>query len=935
MHLSAHADRTEKEFGIRAEDIHKWIDGLFDADNFDVFLSYGKQDGYDPYDHRKYRHCQEAIKEAYEEFKGKYTKEQIKSVFECHIKDDYNGYLPTRADFENGTFKEKYHDNEDRTENERILSQKELTEYFKGKAFNKKSRFSSTLSKGFVFRIIIPTFIAIALFVTSIFIVVMPVFRNNMIDRKKEMIKELTATSISLVNHYINLEQTGEMDKEEAQKIAAEQINGIRYGDENKDYFWITDMSPKMIVHPYRTDLVGKDLSEYRDTKTRGGKKLFVEFVNIVKENEEGYLEYFWQWKDDASQHVPKLSFVKGIPEWNWIIGTGVYINDVEDEINRLRGSLLLVFSFISLGLIIILLNVIYQSHNIESDRLNAETGLIEAKDRYRALVEASNEGHLLEINGDIIYSNLTLQKMLGFNDEELIKKEIWEVLKKNSTNNENALSILKEIKKGKTPTKPFEAQLETRNGKIIEVIVTISRIFFSKKNGHVISFRPIIHKSTDNVFNNFESGQNLSSKLFSSQKTGNICHKIPDDEIEKFGNEKIFVKENTPAFIALKELIASDKNQLLVKDKKGNPIGIIDYKDFAKEYAGLPLELLLEIENSNSTGHVINTLNRLPLLIREMVGYGAKPDALRGTIGRMFDAAIVKFIQLSLNTLGEPPVSFAFITLGSNARHEMTMFSDQDNALIFNDVQENDLQRVRRYFLKLADGVCAKLDKAGYPFCPGGIMAVNPKYCLSISEWKDCFTDWITNATPESILEVNIFLDIFCPFGDHDLVNDLMSHIMKLTSENPQFFIYFAKNCLTYKAPLNLLGHIKTETRDGLKTINIKENLKPLEILARIYALKLKITKPGSVSRLRKIIETENIKKDSFQEMIYVFDYLWRIRFSNQINSHADLRSVNDELDLNTLSSIERQNLRNVLSLISDFQTKLSFDFLGGDRFS
>ena len=76
----------------------------------------------------------------------------------------------------------------------------------------------------------------------------------------------------------------------------------------------------------------------------------------------------------------------------------------------------------------------------------------------------------------------------------------------------------------------------------------------------------------------------------------------------------------------------------------------MIDYKVFAQEYAGLPLEILMEIEKSISVGHVIHTLNRLPILIREMAGYGAKPDALRGTIGRMFDAAIRKFIQLSIN---------------------------------------------------------------------------------------------------------------------------------------------------------------------------------------------------------------------------------------------------------------------------------------------
>ncbi len=932
MRISAHADRTKEKVGVRAEDIHKWIDGLFDTDNFDVFSYYGGKEGNDPYDHRKFRHCQEALNDAYEEFKGKYSREEIKGVFECHIKDDYNGYLPTREDFENGTFTEKYHDNEERISNEKILSKQELTEYFNGKAQSQKKKYSSSFSNDFIIRIILPIIIAIILFVSSIFIMVIPIFRNNMIESKKNMIKELTATSISLINYYINLESNGSLTKIEAQKLAAEHIQKIRYGADNKDYFWITDMYPKMIMHPYRTDLIGNNLSNYKDNKSKEGKKLFVEFVKIVKADGEGYLEYYWQWKDDSSKHVPKLSFVKGILEWNWIIGTGVYINDVEEEIYELRNSLLIILAFFSLGLIIILLNVIFQSHKIENERLKAESGLKEAKDRYRVLVESSNEGHILELDGEITYSNFTLQRLLGYTDEELMKKEVWELLKPESLFNENALSILKNIQKKKNQ-EPFEAQLKAKNGKMLEVIITISRIFFSKKNGHVISFRPIVHKPADNIFKNFGSTQRFSSRLFSTKVIKEICRKLSKEEIEKYKDETIHIGENVPAFIALKELIKSNKEKVLIKDQNNLPFGMIDYKVFALEYAGLPLELLMEIEKSTSVGHVIHTLNRLPILIREMSGYGAKPDALRGTIGRMFDAAIRKFIQLSIKALGKPPVSFAFLSLGSNARHEMTLFSDQDNAIIFADVDKVEIQKIRRYFLNLADGVCAKLDKAGYHFCPGGIMAVNPKYCLTISEWKNKFSDWILNATADSILEVNIFLDIYRPYGDKGLVKDLQDHISSLTEKNPQFFIHFSRNCLNYKVPINLFGNIKTETRDGIQSINIKENLKPLEIIVRIYALKYKIYKAGTLSRLRKLIEIENTN-ESFKEMLYVFDYLWRLRFSNQIHSHQDLRSINDELDIDRISDIERQNLRNVLSKITDFQTKLSYDFLGGERY-
>ncbi|MCD4796437.1 MAG: DUF294 nucleotidyltransferase-like domain-containing protein [Candidatus Cloacimonetes bacterium] len=925
MKISKHADRTEKLVGIRAEDIHKWIDGLFDTESFDMLLLSGRFHGHDPYDHRKFRHCAEALPEAYKEFEGKYTKEQIKAVFECHIKDDYNGYLPHREDFESGTFTEKYHENDERIEKEMILTQAELAEYFKGKEYSRKKQISANLSKGFIYRIVIPTLIAIVLFVTSIFVVVVPVFRNNMMERKKEMIKELTASAISVIDFYIKQEETGILNRAEAQEKAAAHIREMRYGEENKDYFWITDGFPRMIMHPYTIDLIGQDLTNYRDVKNKSGKKLFVEFVKLVETNNEGYLEYLWQWKDDSSRTVPKLSFVRGIPQWNWIIGTGVYINDVEEEIDHLTKNLLIVFAFISLGLVIILINVILQSHRIENNKLQAETGLREAKDRYQALVEASNEGYILEVEGENIYSNMTLQKLLDYTEEEIRDLDVLKLLTKDSEINKKAKAHLQDIFAGKTKSAKFEAQIKTKNGNIIDVIISTSRIFFSRKNGHVISFRQIVHQSADEILKTaFE--QNQTGKIYMTKNAGDICRPFTKDNLLP---EAETVLDDTPAYKAL--VLLEKTNTLIVKDKNNDKLGIIQLSDIAKLYSGMPAELLSEIENSSSVGHVINTLNKLPLLIREMTTQGTKPAALKQIIGKMFDAAIVKFIELSLKVMGKPPTEFSFLSLGSNARHEMTMFSDQDNALIFADVQEHELKKVRKYFLNLADGVCSKLNKAGYPFCPGGIMAVNPKWCLTLSEWKKFFNNWILDATPDSILEVNIFLDIYCAYGTQSLVDELKQYVLELAEKNPQFFIHFAKNCLTYKAPLNLLGRIRTESRGSEKTINIKENLKPLETITRIYAMKNKIPGPGTIERLKKLIVMEHTHSDIFKEMIYVFDYLWRIRFSNQLITHAELKKGQDILDLNKLSDIERLNLKNVLSKISDFQTMLNYDFLDG----
>src|SRR5664279_2079679 len=112
-----------------------------------------------------------------------------------------------------------------------------------------------------------------------------------------------------------------------ARKVAAARISKLRYG--NGDYFWINDLGPRMIMHPAKPELNGQDLT---DNKDPAGKQIFVEFVNIVKKHGSGFIEYQWP-KPGKDAPQPKLSFVAGFEPWGWVIGTGVYIDDLEAQL--------------------------------------------------------------------------------------------------------------------------------------------------------------------------------------------------------------------------------------------------------------------------------------------------------------------------------------------------------------------------------------------------------------------------------------------------------------------------------------------------------------------------------------------------------------------------------------------------------------------------
>ncbi len=215
-----------------------------------------------------------------------------------------------------------------------------------------------------VVKVLFPSLLAVFLFVFALNQIVLPTFRENLFDKKKETIREVTEVVLDILAYYRHLQESGQVNQQQAQNSAIQQIKNLRYGREKKDYFWINDMSPEMIMHPYRTDLEGKDLSSFVDSQ---GKKLFVDLVSIVEDNGSGYLDYMWQWKDTPSTVVPKISFVKAFVPWNWIIGTGVYVEDVEKEIS------LLVKKMVSYTILIFVLVCLLSFYIIRQSLIAAE----------------------------------------------------------------------------------------------------------------------------------------------------------------------------------------------------------------------------------------------------------------------------------------------------------------------------------------------------------------------------------------------------------------------------------------------------------------------------------------------------------------------------------------------------------------------------------
>lgn len=219
-------------------------------------------------------------------------------------------------------------------------------------------------------RIVLPVSLTVVLFGMTIFLLLIPLIEEKLLDGKREMIRELTESSWSILDAHAAKVQEGALTREEAQVTAMESVRRLRYGPELKDYFWINDMHPRIVVHPYRPDLEGKDISGYTDPN---GKHLFVEFVKTVMAHGAGYVDYEWQWKDDPERIVPKISYVKGFEPWNWIIGTGIYVEDVRGEIASITRKLTLICIGILFLIVILSAYIVRRGVIVEQGKKQAE----------------------------------------------------------------------------------------------------------------------------------------------------------------------------------------------------------------------------------------------------------------------------------------------------------------------------------------------------------------------------------------------------------------------------------------------------------------------------------------------------------------------------------------------------------------------------------
>ena len=390
---------------------------------------------------------------------------------------------------------------------------------------------------------------------------------------------------------------------------------------------------------------------------------------------------------------------------------------------------------------------------------------------------------------------------------------------------------------------------------------------------------------------------------------------------------ELVSVEHHQLVFEAMLQMLRHNVHHLPVL-KHHQPIGVIALSDVIRYESRNSLFVVSSIFRQPDVDGLAALIGDVRASFTRMVGEDANSRMIGSSmavIGRSFKQ---RLLELAEEQLGPPPVPYCFLALGSMARHEQLVVTDQDNALVLDN--RFDPTRHDDYFKQLATFVCDGLARCGYSYCTGGIMATNAKWRQPLRVWEQYFTQWIERPTPETLLTSSIFFDLDSVWGNEKWADRLRNLISRKARVNPRFLTCMARNALLRTPPLGFFKDFVVEA-DGrhTKAINLKRRgTAPMADLIRVHALAVGSQAQNSFERLQDVISANILPRGRGQDLHDTLEFISTVRIRNQADDLAAGLEPDNSIEPDKLSAFERKTLRDAFLILSDAQTFLKFRY-------
>ncbi|MEO7976364.1 DUF294 nucleotidyltransferase-like domain-containing protein [Flavobacterium sp.] len=367
-----------------------------------------------------------------------------------------------------------------------------------------------------------------------------------------------------------------------------------------------------------------------------------------------------------------------------------------------------------------------------------------------------------------------------------------------------------------------------------------------------------------------------------------------------------------------------------LTKDGTVNTkaVGILSKHDLMVSLGNNPAVLIKALKRTTKVKEIKPVRAQIMQLLQGYLDQNIPMTLITKIITELNDACVNRVIDLSLEKMNSaPPVKFAWLALGSQGRDEQMLHTDQDNAIVYENVSEVFKDETKAYFLKLATYINKGLFTIGYEYCPAEMMASNPKWCMSLEEWKSQVHYWINNPGKNEVLLSFIFFDYSLKYGDAEIVNQLSDSIFESVKANPIFYVHLVSGALQSPSPTGFFRQLLVE-QDGANKdqFDIKRRaLMPLTDAARVLILSHSVKSiSNTAERFEKLAELEPQNSELYLSCSYSFKALLKFRTKQGLLHHDSGQFI----ALESLSKMEKIKLKRTFKTIKELQELISVRF-------
>ena len=383
-------------------------------------------------------------------------------------------------------------------------------------------------------------------------------------------------------------------------------------------------------------------------------------------------------------------------------------------------------------------------------------------------------------------------------------------------------------------------------------------------------------------------------------------------------------VDVSQPAFEALMLMARHNIHHVPVLD--GHRVaGMITATDVMQRHTTSAVYLAGEIFEQATVSGLATAAARVRDLQRSLAAAETSAYTTGRIITTITDAITSRLLVLAEARLGPPPVDYAWVAAGSQARSEQTARSDQDNCLVIDDAYDEAAHGA--YFKDLATFVNDGLDACGYVYCPGEMMARTDTWRQPRHRWAEYFRRWTDQPDPKSLMLTCVFFDQRCVHGRSELLDGLRREVLQATRGNRIFLAHMVGNALKHRPPLSLFGGLSTVRHDEVKdAIDLKHNgIVPIVDLARVYALAGGHEAVNTHDRLAIAAEGREITEQGARDLRDALEFLGSLRLRHQVAQIARGQPADNFLSLSELGNFERTQLKDAFNVVAQLQSVLA----------